>query len=113
MNPVADIPLAAQATAIARGWSGLLLDLALIEGPMLLALWKARAPLRKWLVSPLVAAPLIVVAGMGIAAVSPVLRMAGADTLLQVTLGAGISVACGIDVRSLAASDWLVGSERI
>jgi len=95
MNPVADIPLAAQATAIARGWSGLLLDLALIEGPMLLALWKARAPLRKWLVSPLVAAPLIVVAGMGIAAVSPVLRMAGADTLLQVTLGAGISVACG------------------
>jgi len=97
MSFAADLPPAEQLMTLARGGSGLLLSLATVQLPMLAAMIRARAPLRQRLLSPMIAAPLAAVAGLCMSAVSPLLQGAGpfADTLLRLSLGAGVSAALG------------------
>ena len=63
----------------------------------LTGLYRGRAPLGKFLLSPLVAAPMIVFAAIVIALTSPVLRTfgIGSESLLQLTYGVGIIVVMG------------------
>jgi len=52
-----------------HGWPGLLSAYAVIQAPLLAGLAQARAPLRQFLASPLVAAPLTVLTGAALGAV--------------------------------------------
>jgi hypothetical protein len=57
-----------QAASLLRGWYGLLMGYAAVQVPLAAGLVRGRAPLRKVLFSPLVAAPLTALAGVGIGA---------------------------------------------
>ena len=61
-------PHVAQAGALLHGWNGLLAAYAAVQLPLLARLIRERAPLGKLLLSPVLAAPLTVVAGLGMAA---------------------------------------------
>jgi hypothetical protein len=80
-----------QATALLHGWSGLFSAYALVQVPLFAALIKSRAPPRKLLLSPLAAAPLTAVAGLGLSAGAGLFTTLGfaAGGLLQ--LGAGVT----------------------
>lgn len=89
--------LATQLSALTRGWSGLALGYATVAVPMVTAMVKRRAPLRKLLASPLLAVPVTVAAAAGISAVQPLLRGLGVVNggLTQFAVGVGVSVAVG------------------
>jgi len=94
-----------QPEAVLRGWAGLVSVYASVQGPMVLALIRGRAPLHRLLMSPLAAAPLTVVAGLGIAATSELLGAFGiaAGGMLQIGAAITCSAALGyIAGRSLA-----------
>ncbi|MFI4878552.1 MAG: hypothetical protein ACHP9U_06935, partial [Steroidobacterales bacterium] len=54
-----------------HGWPGLMWGFAAVQGPLLAGLWRGGAPVRSWLAAPLVAAPVTVAAGLGMAALAP------------------------------------------
>jgi hypothetical protein len=88
-----------------RGWPGLLTAYAAVQAPMLAGLIRGRAPLRKLLLSPLVAVPLTLVGGAGLAAGASLFSAAGliAGSLPQVCVAAAATAALGYAVgRSLA-----------
>jgi hypothetical protein len=64
--------------AFTHGWPGLALAYASVQGPMVAGLIKGRAEFHKYLSSPAVAAPLTAIAGIGMAAVAPLLEGMGA-----------------------------------
>jgi hypothetical protein len=80
-----------------HGWQGLAFAYAAVQGPMWVGLNRQRAAVQTYLASPLVAAPLTVVAGIGMAAASPLLSAVGFDShgLVQFTLGTALSMALG------------------
>jgi Type IV secretion-system coupling protein DNA-binding domain len=80
--------------ALLHGWHGLLSAYAAVQLPLAAGLMRSRAPLGRWLCAPLLAAPLTVVAGAGIAAVTPLLGALGLPSggLWQLSLAA---TACG------------------
>ena len=84
-------------SSLTHGWSGLVLAYAAVEGPMIAVLVRQRAELRKLLVSPILGLPLTAVAGMGIAAVTPLLKGIGITSggFLQFAVGVGLSCALG------------------
>ena len=88
---------ATDVAALTYGWSGLGLAYAAVQAPMWVGLWQRRAPLHKWLLAPLLAAPLTAVAGMGAAAFTPLLHAAGLASggLLHLALSAGVNVGLG------------------
>ncbi len=73
--------------------------------PMMAAFARSRAGLRHWLLSPLLAAPLTVAAQASVALLSPLSAGLGvaAGSLLQVGLGATITVALGFTGGALLA----------
>jgi hypothetical protein len=84
-------------SSLTHGWSGLVLAYAAVEGPMMAALVRRRAELRKVLVSPILSVPLTAVAGVGIAVVTPLLKGIGITSggFLQFAVGIGLSCALG------------------
>ena len=60
------------------GWAAATLPYAAVQVPMLVALARAKGPWHRYLVSPLVAVPLVLVAGGGTALVSPLFSWLGA-----------------------------------
>jgi len=83
--------------ALSHGWSSLAFGYATVQGPMLTALVRSRAQLRKLLWSPALAVPVTLVAGMGTAAIQPVLRGLGVANggLMQFAAGVGVCATVG------------------
>jgi type IV secretory pathway TraG/TraD family ATPase VirD4 len=93
--------------ALLHGWPGLLSAYSAVQAPLLVGLARSRAPLRRWLLSPLIAAPLTVLTGAAAAATAAPLAGLGlsAGNLLQVGAGVAISSALGYGVgRALGRS---------
>lgn len=80
-----------------HGWSGLALAYASVQGPMLAGLVRGRAPAHRYLTSPIVATSLMAVAGIGMAAATPLLTGLGVPQhgVLQFGLGTLVSAALG------------------
>ena len=80
-----------------HGWHGLLSAYAAVQLPLAAGLMRARAPLGRWLCSPLYAAPLTVAAGAGVAALTPLLGALGAPAggALELTVAAALCGALG------------------
>ncbi len=80
-----------------HGWAGLLAAYATVHLPMLAGLIRARAAPARFLLAPLVAAPLTVAAGLGVAAVTPLLAGLGlaAGGVLQGSLALVVSGVLG------------------
>jgi len=80
-----------------HGWPGLLSAYTAVQAPLLAGLMQRRAPLRKLLLSPLVAAPMTVVAGAGMAAATGFLSTLGLvhGGLLQLSAGIAFSATLG------------------
>jgi type IV secretory pathway TraG/TraD family ATPase VirD4 len=83
--------------AFTHGWSGLALSFASVQAPMLAGLVRGRAPAREYLMSPVFAASLTAVVGIGMAAATPLLAGLGAARhgLLHFALGTAVSMAFG------------------
>ncbi len=83
--------------ALTHGWSGLALSFAAVQAPMWVGLARGRAELHKYFASPVLAAPIALVAGIGMAAASPLLAGLGAPPhgLLQYALGTAVSMGLG------------------
>jgi type IV secretory pathway TraG/TraD family ATPase VirD4 len=80
-----------------RGWWGLAAGYAAVQVPLAMGLIKGRAPLGKFVASPVLALPLTAVAAMGIAAAAPLwhgLGIAAAGTL-AVSTGAAFCATLG------------------
>jgi len=83
--------------ALAHGWSGLAFAYASVQAPMVAGLVRGRAEFLKYLTSPVLAAPLTVIAGLGMSAVTPLLTGIGVAQhgLLQFALGTAFSATLG------------------
>jgi hypothetical protein len=83
--------------ALSHGWSGLVLGYASVQGPMLTALIRSRAQLRKLLWSPVMAIPVTLLAGVGTSIIQPVLRGLGVahGGLMQLAAGFAVSATVG------------------
>src|SRR5882757_4820600 len=83
--------------ALTHGWSGLAFGYATVQGPMLTALVRGRAEIRKLLWSPILAVPVTLLAGMSTAIVQPILRGVGVANggLMQLAAGIGVCAAVG------------------
>ncbi|HEY4974314.1 MAG TPA: type IV secretion system DNA-binding domain-containing protein, partial [Steroidobacteraceae bacterium] len=83
--------------ALTHGWSGLALAYASVQAPMLAGLLRARAGFQQMLLSPIIAAPLTAVAGIGMAVASPALRGLGLapEGLWHLVVGGALSAGLG------------------
>jgi len=94
-----------QTSGLLHGWTGLVSAFAAVQAPLLAGLVRGRAPLRKLLLSPLVAAPLTALSGSAIAAVSgfaSALSLAGHD-VLQASVGVALSATLGYTAGRVVA----------
>ena len=107
--------LITQAPALLRGWPGLLAAYAAAEVPMAAALLRSRAPLRRLLLAPLAAAPVTALAGLGAAALAPVLHSFGLAAQGPLTLTAGVALTTSLGYaagRLLARPEAVAGGYR-
>ena len=74
---------------ILHGWSALALAYTAVQGPMLVGLARAKADVGKYLLSPTIAVPLMLVAAAGAAVAAP-------QGPLRLAVGVGLSVALGL-----------------
>jgi len=83
--------------ALLHGTRGLLAAYAAVEMSLLVGLIRSRSPLRALVMSPMLAAPVTIAAGVGIAALSPFLRGLGIaeESLLQYSIGTCVCAAVG------------------
>jgi hypothetical protein len=83
--------------AFTHGWPALGLAYGLVQGPMVAGLARGRAAFHKYLTSPALAAPLAAAAGLGMAAVSPLLAGIGAAQhgLVQFAVGSALFATLG------------------
>jgi Type IV secretion-system coupling protein DNA-binding domain len=83
--------------ALSHGWSGLAFGYATVQGPMLTALLRSRAQLRKLLWSPVLGVPVTLLAGVGTMFIQPVLRGLGVVNggLMQLVAGMAVSATVG------------------
>ena len=82
--------------ATVTGWSGLLLAYSAVQVPMMTTLIRHRARAHALLASPVIGLPLTAVAGLGIAAVTPLVRGLGlGGGLVQLSLGVSVCAAVG------------------
>jgi len=86
-----------QPGALMHGWPGLLSAYAAVQGPMLAGMVRARASWRRLLLAPLMAAPVTVASGLGLALLAPALSGLGIarGSWLQLAAGIGLSAALG------------------
>ncbi|HET9106975.1 MAG TPA: type IV secretion system DNA-binding domain-containing protein [Steroidobacteraceae bacterium] len=84
--------LGAMAHEAVRGWSGLGLEFASVEVPMLAALARGRAEWRAFVASPMVAGMLMVATGITLSVASPALHAmhAAGGGVMEYAVGAGI-----------------------
>jgi len=75
-----------------HGWPGLLSGYLAVQGPLLAGMVHARAPWSRYLLAPLVAAPLTALSGAGIAMLSPLLAGLGISSHAALQLAAGVAV---------------------
>jgi hypothetical protein len=90
-----------------HGLSGLAFAYAAVQVPMVAGLIRGRAAARTYLASPLVAAPLTIVTGIGMAAATPLLTGLGFEShgLMQFALGTALSVGLGYAGGMASATD--------
>jgi hypothetical protein len=83
--------------ALTHGLPGLGLTYASVQGPMLAGLARARAAWQQMLLSPLIAAPVMMVTGVGLSLINPALGAMGLSPggVAQVAVGAAITAAVG------------------
>jgi hypothetical protein len=83
--------------AVIHGWSGIALAYGAVQGPMVAGLIRARAHWRHYLLSPVIAVPLTVVAAAGMAVATPLLAHFGvaAHGMLHLAIGIGLSGVLG------------------
>jgi hypothetical protein len=83
--------------AVMHGWSSIALGYAAVQAPMIAGLIHTRARLHRYVLSPIVAAPLTGMAAAGVAALSSLLGHFGSapQDWVQLALGAGLSAAMG------------------
>jgi hypothetical protein len=79
-----------------QGWPGLLAGYATVQAPLIVALARARAPLRQFLLSPLLAAPLTVLAGAALSAAAPLARTLGATGAAALELAGGVALSASL-----------------
>jgi hypothetical protein len=79
-----------------HGLPGLFGAYAAVQGPLCAALAHARAPLRQWLASPLIAAPLTAGAGMALSAAAPLLHTLAAAGGAELALGGAIAFSAAL-----------------
>jgi type IV secretory pathway TraG/TraD family ATPase VirD4 len=86
-----------QPGALMHGWPGLLWAFAAVQGPMLVGMMRAHASWRRLLLAPVMAAPVTVGSGLGIALLTPALSSLGvaSGSWLQLSAGVGLSAALG------------------
>jgi hypothetical protein len=86
-----------QLPALLHGTRGLLAAYAAVEVPLLVGLIRSRSPLRGIALSPMLAVPVTIAAGVGIAALGPFLRGLGIaeESLLQYSIGTSVCAALG------------------
>jgi len=77
---------------MAAGWSGLALDYAAVQLPMLVALARGKASLSRWFAAPVAALPLMLVSGVAMAGLSPALVGAGMTSHGALHLAVGMAV---------------------
>jgi hypothetical protein len=82
--------------SLLQGWPGLLAGYATVQAPLLGALARARAPLRQFLFSPLLAAPLTALAGAGLSVALPLVRTLGASAGGALELSAGVALSASL-----------------
>jgi type IV secretory pathway TraG/TraD family ATPase VirD4 len=94
-------------TALTGGWSGIAIAYSAVQLPMIAGLVRARAQWHKYLVSPVIAAPLTVGVGVAMAMASPLLSGIGVaqNGLIQFALAASISTALGYAGGRVVAED--------
>ena len=93
---------------VTQGWSGLMLDYAAVFAPMVATLVKRKAELRKVLLSPMVAAPMTLAAGIGTIVMEPAMRAIEMGGSLQLAVGLGVHAAVGYCSGRLATRSPLV-----
>jgi Type IV secretion-system coupling protein DNA-binding domain len=92
---------------LTHGWSGVMLAYAAVQLPMFAGLARGRGPWLSYLKSPALAAPLVAVAGVGVALAGPVLSHLGASPggLTEFALGAALSLTLGYAGGRVLAED--------
>lgn len=83
--------------AMLHGWRGLLGAYAAVQGPLLAGMVRARAPWRRMLLAPVLAAPVTAASGVAIAVLKPMLPSLGIapGSFLQLSAGLAVSGALG------------------
>ena len=83
--------------ALIHGWPGLLGAYAAVQGPLLAGMVRAGAPWRRLLLAPVIAAPLTVASGLGLALLRPLVADLGIASggFLQLSAGVALSAAVG------------------
>ena len=84
------------AGALMHGWPGLLEAYAAVQGPLLAAMVRARAPWRRLLLSPVIAAPVTAVSGAALALLTPALADLGIASASLAQLSVGVAVSAGL-----------------
>ncbi|HEY2678042.1 MAG TPA: type IV secretion system DNA-binding domain-containing protein [Steroidobacteraceae bacterium] len=90
-----------------HGWTALMAAYSAVQAPMIAGLVRARADWQRYLLSPLVAAPLTAVAAIGTALTNPVLAhlSQAIHAPMQTAIGIGVSAVLGfVGGRELARS---------
>jgi hypothetical protein len=82
---------------LTEGWSGLAISYAAVQAPMLAGLARGHAEWHKFLLSPVIAAPLTAAVGVGVAMATPLMAGIGVAQhgLIPFTLAASLSTAIG------------------
>ncbi len=82
---------------LTEGWSGLAISYAAVQAPMLAGLARGRAGWHKFLLSPVIAAPLTAAVGVGMAMAAPLMAGIGVAQhgLIPFALAASFSTAIG------------------
>ncbi len=94
--------------ALMHGWPGLLGAYAAVQGPLLAGMIRARAPWRRLLLAPVIAAPVTAVSGAALAMLTPALAGFGIASASLAQLSVGIAVSAGLGYlagRALGGGD--------
>ncbi|MDE2137122.1 MAG: type IV secretion system DNA-binding domain-containing protein [Gammaproteobacteria bacterium] len=84
------------AGALMHGWPGLLGAYAAVQAPLLAAMVRARAPWRRLLLAPVIAAPVTAASGAALALLTPALAGFGIASASLAQLSVGVAVSAGL-----------------
>jgi type IV secretory pathway TraG/TraD family ATPase VirD4 len=92
---------------LTHGWTSLAIPYASVQAPMIVGLARGRAQLHKYVASPLLAAPLTLVAAVGMAVATPLMASVGIaqDGLVQLAVGLAASAWIGYSGGRVSAQD--------